>query len=101
MVVKQNNLFLILLFFSFMIIEKEESLTFYKCEIDKRNLWVKLSSGIELALGNCDHFKWVSVGNACYPIKTIDCTRNDVDEIVKKSIKAIDYSTHYFLLIPK
>ena len=73
----------------------------YYCTEDGKVLWVQyMHNDVEIVTGECKHFKWISVGNGCYPDPIDEQICAGIDDLVKESLKRIEESTTTYFLVP-
>ena len=81
--------------------EEEFRVIEYKCSICNITLWKRyVHNDIEVVVGDCDHFKWESVGNGCYPVEIDKDICEGTRELAKQRIKKIEDGTTIYFLIP-
>ncbi len=73
----------------------------YYCTVDKKVLWIRyLHNDAEIVTSECKHFKWIEVGNGCYPSPLDEEICDGIKDLIKESLKKIDEGTTIYFLIP-
>jgi hypothetical protein len=49
---------------------------------------------------DCQHLKWFSVGNGCYPVELDFVICKGTKEIASKSVLVLENGTTYYFLVP-